>query len=712
MNQAPDLSRLFNPKAVALVGASDRSGWSKVAFNNLKILNYAGNVHLVSRSGGVAHGQQTFKSAREIGEQVDVALLLVPGANVCDALRDLGAAHVPFAVVLAGGFAELGEAGKQAQDEMLAVAREQGISLIGPNCLGFINFTNGAACWTGSMRMPPLHGNISLVSQSGAVATFIKHFAHQQGIGLHCVVSTGNEPSIDLATVLDYLADDPQTRVITLFAETIRDPQRFSQAARRAFSKGKPVLVVKVGRSEITAQAAQSHTGSMVGNDEVFDGICRQLGLIRLRSIEEMVFTADILAKLGPLQGDGVALLGNSGGMGELCADYAHLENIRLPAFAPETIAVLRDVLPPIATPANPLDLTGGSVANPDLFENSLHAVASDPSVALIICVADVPTGNNNDWAPHYLGIIEAINRFTAASKFPLVLTSNATKVVSDKARELLEGSNTHYVAAGTDMMMRAVAHVLNWSAKYRRAVQAGVALNAAGEHGGQGKAAAPSTLPRTERETTQYLASFGVPCVPSALARSEQEAVTAAASIDGPVVLKIVSPDIAHKTEVGGVRLNIAGAAAVAEAYRGISASVAQALPRAQIDGVLVAPMRRDGIELFVGVRLDPQWGHVIAVGLGGVWIEALHDASLRVLPVTANDVIEMLGELRGAKLLAGFRSAPAVDLHAVAQVVARIGDAALGLGGTLDTLEVNPLLAVGARVEVLDALATFATN
>ena len=234
------------------------------------------------------------------------------------------------------------------------------------------------------------------------------------------------------------------------------------------------------------------------------------------------------------------------------------------------------------------------------------------------------------------------------------------------------------------------------------------VALHAADPES-RAPAVLPSPLPSSERHTLDYLAGFDVPVIPSVLARSEQEAVAAAATMDGGLALKIASPEIAHKSDVGGVLLNVVGAEAVAQGFRQIMAAAKAAMPDAFLEGVLVSPMRREGVELFVGVRLDPQWGHVIAVGLGGVWIEALQDVSLRVLPVTPEDVTEMFGELRGAKLLGGFRGAPPVNIPELAQVVTRIGTAALGLGPTLDTLEVNPLLAASGRIEALDALATY---
>lgn len=705
-HSSPDLSLMFNPRSVVLVGASDRSAWSRRAFDNLKELRYQGRIHLVKPSGGTAHGQQTLTSCRDIGEPVDVALLLVPMSAIPDALRDVAAAGVRFAVILASGFAELGPEGRAAQDEMTRLSRMLGVALLGPNCLGFVNFSRGVACWTGSMRRPALYGPISLVSQSGAVATYLTHYAHQQGVGLHCVTSTGNEASLDLAALTAFHAEDSETRVIAMFCESVRNPDRFRRAALRARELGKPIVVLKVGRSEIAVQAAQSHTGALVGDDAVFDGLCRQLGMVRVRSIEELVATAAVLACTGTLEGDGVAFVSSSGGMGELGADYAHIEGVRLPAFAPQTSTALGEILPSIARPANPLDLTGAAMADAGLWSRALRALDNDPQTSLIVALADVPTGVDADWAPHYVAIVEALGGHAKEAHKATLILSNTAKVVTDASRELLATHAIPYVAAGAQMGMRAVRNAIAWSTSFRR-------TRAEAGSGGVSAPFAAGSMgrPNSEREVREWLAGFGVDVVPGVLVRDAAQAINAARAVESAVAMKIQSPDIAHKTEVGGVRLNVSGDAAVAAAYEQIVSGVRAAAPSARIEGVLLSPMRREGVELFVGVRQDAQWGHVIALGLGGIWIEALKDSSLRVLPVSAGDVLEMIAELRGARLLGGWRGSAPVDLPRLAETVARIGDAALALGASLDTLEVNPLLAHGRRVEALDALATYRT-
>lgn len=695
-----DLSRLFNPSAVVLVGATDRSTWSKMAFDNLKLLGFEGQVYVVNRSGGLAHGQQAFKSAVEIGKPVDLALLMVPIVAMADALSDLNAAGIRHAVVLAGGFAETGQEGRDLQDQLVATARGLGISLLGPNCMGFINFNKGAACWTGSMRTPPLKGGISIVSQSGALATVMMHFAHQHGIGLNVVASTGNEAVLGLSDVLRYLVDDAHSRVIAIFAETVRDTPLFREALARALHLGKPVVILKVGCSDLSALAAQSHTGSMVGDDHVFDGVCRQFGAVRVRSIEELVFTAALFECTGVLPDGGVAVLSASGGMGELAADYAHLQNVELPTLAPTTLLALKGILPPMASPANPLDLTGAVVNNPDLFRLCMEVMQDDPAIAVLVCIYDVPTANNGDWAPFAVGSLQAIGQFQPNGNARFLVVSNVVKMVSDRSRSEIEAVQLPYLPCGLDISMRALHHALDWSVRFR-----------ANEHRtGLLSCHIPSLeLPKSEREAIDYLKTFGVPVVPQVLTINAEQAVQAARSMNGPVVLKISSPDIAHKTEVSGVLLNLNDEDAVTRGFNTIMDSVQALKPLARIDGILVSPMRKTGLELFVGIRIDPQWGPVIAVGLGGIWIEMLKDVSLRLLPISIDDVKQMLSELRGAPLLDGFRGGPAVDITLLADAVKRIGDAAMGLGPTLDTLEVNPLLATSDRIEALDALATY---
>lgn len=697
---ASGLESLFRARSVVLVGATERSVWSNAAFANFAHLGFPGRVHVVNRKGGTVYGQPAATHCAAIGEPVDAALLMVPEAAIAEAFADLNAAGIRNAVVLTSGFAEIGAEGAARQEALLAAARAERVTLLGPNCLGFINYADRVPIWTTAPPLPVIRdGRIGVVSQSGATAGFIAAFAHRQGIGLSHQVSTGNEADVSVARVVDFLVDDPATKVIGVFLETVHDAPMLADAARRALAAGKPIVAIKIGASETAARAAEAHTGSLVGDDRVFDAVCRQLGIARVDSIEDLVFTAALMAGLdGPVRDRRLGLVSISGGVCEMAADRAEDALVPVPPIAEATRAALRAELPVFGTPNNPLDVTGGAMLDPALFARSLPAFGADPSFGMIACFMDLP-----DTAEDIAGlrgtIVRAIGegfRGIPGHK-PAVMMSTTLRQVTEAGRGLLAETGIAYLGCGVQHGLGAIGRAFAWSERQARGLPAPPAPPA------------PATdRPRSEHATLAYLASRGVPAVPVTLARAEDAAAAAAAG-HGRVALKIASADIAHKSDIGGVRLNLEGEAALREAYRGILDKVRAARPDAAIDGVLVAPMRdlSAGVELFVGVLRDPLWGPAIAVGLGGVWVEALRDTAIRLLPVRPAEVLEMLDELRGARLLEGYRGRPAIDRAAVASAVARIGDAALALGPGLASLEVNPLLATAEGAEALDALA-----
>ncbi len=404
-----------------------------------------------------------------------------------------------------------------------------------------------------------------------------------------------------------------------------------------------------------------------------------------------------MITRTGPLRPDGLGLVSVSGGACEIVADRAQVTGLPIPPLPDATAAELRAALPAFGTPHNPLDITGGAVLQPDLFEQGLRIMGAQPGFSALVCLFDVPITEEGA-SPFVLAALRHINTGLKAASIPALMMSHTLRPVTDTAMRILDETGLPYVSSGIHHGINALAHALWWSEQLRRAgeeVEPAVPA-----------AAAPAKRPVSERDVLAFLARQGVPVIPAALATDAEQAVAAAQRIGGRVVLKIASDDILHKSDIGGVALNLEGDAAVADAFRRVM-DVAPA--GAHVDGVLVAPMRSGGLELFVGCTRDPQWGPVVAVGLGGLWVEVLQDVSLRPLPVSPAEVCRMLGELRGAKLLAGARGMPPADLGAVAAAVARIGDAALALGPDLDALEVNPLWVKGSEVEALDALATW---
>ena len=688
------LDSFFRPRSIAFVGATDRSIWTRAARVNIKALDYAGKVHYVNRRGGEVLGKLAATSASAIGEPVELALLMVPSEFLVDTFPDLQAAGIRNAVVLSSGFAEAGTAGKEQQQRLVDAARAQGIRLLGPNCLGFVNYVDRAPVWTVPVRGPILPGRFAIVSQSGALAGQMSYFVQWQGYGLSYMVSTGNEADIDVAQVIDYLVDEPNTRAIALFIESVRNAQAFGRAAERALQARKPLVVLKIGASPITVKAAQAHTGSLVGDDRVFDAACRRYGMVRVKTLEELIVTAELMARVGPLGEGGLGVVSMSGGLCEIAADDAESLGVPVPELSPATVDTLRGLLPEFGAAHNPLDITGASMLKPELFERTVRAMQQEPRFAALLTVADVPSDAYDDGAFSRV-IVNHVGKGQADSPIPSVAVSHLLRPATALSQEAIAQGGINYLPCGLHHGVAGFAGAFRWSRRLREGVTPAPVITPA------------TARPRSEQETLAYLSSRGVPVIPARVVGSSAEAVAFARELAQPVALKIASPDIAHKTEVGGVVLNLSGDAEVAAAFDGILERVRKARPDARIEGIAVSPMRERGLELFVGIVRDPHWGLAMAVGLGGIWVEALRDTSQRLLPVSPVDVEAMLGELRGAKLLDGFRGAPAADRAAIAKAVAAIGDAALALGPELVSLEVNPLWVGTGTVEALDALA-----
>lgn len=689
---------ILRPRSIALVGASDGSRWSRAAFDNLVHGGFTGDLHLVNRRGGTVHGRAAVAGCAGLPPGVAMAVVLVPAAAAEGTVRELAAAGVGSVAMLTSGFAEAGADGAALQARVAAAAAEKGVRLLGPNTLGFLNFVDGTRVWTTPVRAPVRPSGVAIVSQSGATALFLAGLAGRQGVGLSYVVSTGNEADLDCASFIEELAADGATRAIALFIETVRDPARFLQAAAAAATAGKPVVVLKVGRTETTAKAALAHTGALVGDDRVFDGVCQQFGLIRVHSAEDLLATAEVAARTGALRPGGLGVISNSGGICEIAADTADAQGITLPGITAETAAVLRQVLPAFATPHNPLDLTGA--ITPEGCGAVVRALGAMPGISALLCPYYEAPAREEEASGRLTDIYTHMGRELRDASVPGFLVSYTAADVSAFAQEVIDSTGLPYLACGLDRAVKALAGVFWWSRW--RAGRDGVAAPGS---------PAPRTAPRpgTERGALEHLQSHGVPVVPAQLARTEEEAAGFAAALGGAAVLKVASAAIGHKSDIGGVALDLRDEGAVREAFRRVSEAARVHAPGALVEGVLVSPMRQRGVELFVGVTRDAQWGPVLAVGLGGIWVEVLQDVALRLLPASPGVIRVALEGLRGAKLLQGARGLPAADLDAAAAVVARIGEAALALGPGLVALDVNPVWVRGSRVEALDALCVW---
>lgn len=704
------LEALFTPRSIALVGASDRSGWSKLLIDSLETVGFDGTWTPVHPKHDTAFGRATVPSLRQLSTPVDLAYILAPQHAVETVLEDAAAAGIRNVVVLAAGYEDDGERGRKRQQRLVDMAIAHDITLLGPNGVGYVNAPAKVAPYGLEIINPLKCGAVSAVLQSGGLASAVLDVHRARSIGLSLLVSMGNEAIVRTVDVVEYLIEDASTKVISLFLEGIRDADRFTALAARALEVGKPIVALKVGSTPEGQRSAAAHTGAVAGDDAVVDAAFRQFGVIRVSSIEEMVVTAGLLAEGPPLTGRRMGVISLSGGLNDIIADRASEEGIQLPAFTARTTARLREgAVPEYGSALNPVDATAFGLAEDSTSDETsrtaaLSAVSEDPEIDFILCmgvaVPEIKPELRSDLVESRTAYLAEV---VAQSPIPVVAMSETFCSLGPYQRELLERYHVHLVG-GMEFGISALGHALRWQERRRRGPVpltqrpcsiAGTALESGTVDG-----------PWPESEGRRLLHAGGVPLVPARLASCADEAVAAAEEFGYPVVLKAQARGLVHKSNVGGVTLDLRSPAAVRNAFADIDGRIRRAMPDGSLEGVLVSPMRRGGVELLAGVKHDPVFGPALAVGLGGIWVELLHDVALRVLPVSRSDVIEMLGELRSAPLLNGLRGTEPVNLQRAAAVIHKLSDVALSLGPRLTSLEVNPFWCRGDQIEALDVL------
>jgi acetate---CoA ligase (ADP-forming) len=697
---AQRLAEFFAPRSLAVVGASDTSGWSRFVAAAAQAVGFSGPLIPVHPVHKTVFGTATVPSLRDLPEPADLAFVLVPTAAVPGVIEDAAVAGVRNVIVLASGYREAGPGGQELETSLVESAASHGIVLLGPNCLGFINTAARAAPFALTVPLPLTSGPVGIALQSGALASVLLSFARSHAIGISTIASLGNEAMITTADVLDHLVADEQTKVICLFLEEIGDPAAFSAAALRADQAGKPVIAMKAGASLAGQQAALAHTGAIAGNDSVVDAVLRQLNVIRVRSVEELLSTAAVLGYNQWPRGRRMGVLTSSGGACDIIADRATALGMEIPEFAPPTTAAIAARLPEFAVARNPLDVTGYVLANArtsplSAIDHALDAAANDPNLDFVVFTGfTLPDAAPPDERAGRLleARLDWLARRIETSRVPVIPMALTCVDIGGYAREQL-GRRGINLLGGMELGTRAISNALRWL-EGRGSVRT---IGAAPIARPRGRQRPPVAW--TESQGRDLLAAHGLPVVPGRLAHSAAEAVAVASVLGKPVALKISSAEHTHKSDVGGVLLDLSSDESIRNGYAQVVTAAGDG------PAVLVTPMRTGGIELLVGVTIDPAFGPVLAVGLGGIWVEVLADTRLLLLPADAADVRAMLGELRGRPLLQGARGSVPADLDALASVIAGIGALACSLPA-LVALEVNPLWVRGDRIEALDVL------
>ncbi|GAA4416137.1 6-carboxyhexanoate--CoA ligase [Advenella faeciporci] len=686
----------FSANAVAVIGASDdvtKIGGRPIQF--LLKYGYKGQVYPINPRGGMIQGLQAYTSIGELPGRADMAVLAVPASATVQALKDCAAGGVRAVVVLSSGFAEAGEEGARLQAELLAIARKNGIRLLGPNCLGTISVAQGVIASFSiilEQSMPPA-GHVGIVSQSGNVGSYAVQNIARRGLGLSHFIATGNEADIDVADGIAALANDPQTHLILCCMETCRDADRLTYALELARKNNKPVVVLKIGSTEQGQAAAASHTGALASSDAVIDAVFRRYGALRVHSIEALLDIAHAASLLLPgklPKGDRITVVAASGGFGIMMADATVKAGLTLATLTEQAKAKIKAVLP-LAGTNNPVDATAQVSSRPDVLYGMLSALMEDPSSDVTQVFLSLSLYNTRLRGVY----MEALQKIRA--NYPerlLVVTSQGP---ADAVKEINELGIP--VFPSIDATAQGLAGLVQMG--HLSNVGEGIPYQGVIE-------SLDRNAFRNEYTAKRALATAGIPVLDEVVVTSADQAGQEASRIGFPVVLKIVSEDIQHKTEIGGVMLNLGNEASVRSAYEQIMQSARKHAPNARLDGVLVTPMVQGGAELIMGISKDPVFGPVVMVGTGGIYAEVLQDVALQAAPVSESEALDMIRSLKLFPILDGARGQPKADVKAAASTLAKLSHFACRYANDVAEIDMNPVLVrpEGQGAIVLDAL------
>ncbi|MDH3287486.1 MAG: acetate--CoA ligase family protein [Betaproteobacteria bacterium] len=699
-----DLERFFNPRAIAIIGASaDLNTISGQPLRFLKGHGYEGKLYPVNPRYEEVAGLRCYPALAEVPEIPELALILVNAARVADVLRQCGQKGVPYVIIFSSGFSEMGGKGVALQQELMAIAREYDMGVIGPNCQGMINVADQVYAGFGSVfnaHYSP--GPVSMVSQSGGFGFSVMNLSSLEGgLPFRQMVTTGNEIGVSTLDFIDYYIQDPKTEIIVGYIEGLKDARRLIEVGEKALAAGKPILMWKVGNTEQGQKAAASHTANLGGAMTLYKAAFRQAGIIQVEDIQDVVDYGRGF-RCGRLpDGNRLAIITISGGAGILMTDECIGRGMQVPPLSAETAAKLREFVPSFGSLLNPVDVTAAIFNDTSLINRTLQVIVDDPNVD---CVAMINASLQGELAEKIAREIVSVAGHTTK---PIFVAWSARETVAPEAYAALDAARIpHYrspVRCG-----RALAVLSGYAESLRRYEQtrseAPLELSVDVARATMSKA----TADVSEHAAKRLLARYGIPVTREELATSSEQALAAARRIGYPVALKVQSPDIPHKTEARAVRLGLASDQEVAPAYDEVLANARAYRKDARIEGVLVQEMAGNGIEAILGAVNDPLFGPAVMFGLGGIFAEVLRDVAFRLAPLTPSEARRMIEEIKGYPVLAGARGAAAADVDALADALVRLSAAAVDLGENFAELDLNPVFVYGKGkgVKAADAL------
>jgi acetyltransferase len=695
-----NLSPFFAPHGVVVVGASQEP--TKLGYamaRNLVQSGYQGAIHFVNPKGGVLFERPVYTRLADVPDPVDLAVLLVPAAAMPATLRDCGARGIPAAILASGGFREVGAEGATLEAECLALAQQYGMRLVGPNCVGLLN-THLPLDVTFLPPPSPTPGHIALISHSGAFCVIVIDWARGQGFGFSHLISLGNQADVNETDVLEPVAADPDTHVITLYLEGVGNGRRFIETARRVGAH-KPLIALKAGRFASGQRAAASHTGALAGQENAYAAAFRKAGIVRANTSEELFDWARALASGRLPGGRAVAVLSNAGGPGVTAADAIEANGLHLAELSPATRQALGQMLHPAASTRNPVDMLAGATA--EHYAASLRILLADPGVDSALVIVPPP--------PTYpaAAVAQALIPVIDSQPKPVVVALMGDTLIQ-AAAQLLRAANVPEYRF-PERAAAALAALVQRAEGLARAELDSVIPPLVGLDSATARARLAGRPPLTPELAGLLLADYGIPVLQPVLAHSAAEAAELALQAGFPAAIKVASPEIAHKSDVGGVLLNLPDAAAVAEGYAQIVANARRARPQATLLGVHVQRMAPSGQDVIIGAVQDPQFGPLVMFGSGGVEVEGLKDVAFALAPLTPTEADELLAATWAGRKLRGYRNLPPADLVAAREALLRLGQLMTDFPEIAE-LEVNPLRVLTQGVLALDVRGRLAAG
>lgn len=693
-----DLTKLLKPKSVAVIGASEKEGFGgDVCRNILTYMEDRSHVYFIHPKRDQVFGVPCYKSVTEVPESVDLMVICTSQKTVIPLLKEGAAKGCGGAVIFASGYGEVGtDEGRANEKELMETARELGIAVMGPNCAGFVNYVDNVQAFAFISDKRDRKGSVGVVSQSGQLCLSLMDCP---GMRFSYSISAGNGKIVQMEDYMDFLVEDENTKVVSVYIEGVKNADKFAAVLKKAADKRKPVVILKAGRSAKGGAIAASHTGSLSGSDASFDAVLKKFGAIRVDDLEELMAMSLMLSTLKQMPKQATfASMNLSGGETGICADVGSLNGIEYPDFTKETLASLKEQLPSYASPNNPLDMTASLSYDADLYAGALRTVMDDPNIGMVL-IGYTLLLEIADPAIHYMyqGIEKVVKEKGENCK-PIAMIPFAENTRNAEYQEKLFNIGVPVLppTVYAFKILRRLADFISYTPENK-------SLSLA-----VGQKKSDETYALSEHDSKKELGAYGVPVPKEVIVTSAEEAAEFAKNTKEALVMKVESADILHKSDVGGVKLNIHGPEEAVQAYNEIMESVSSKRPDAKINGILTVPMLKSGVEMIIGVNNDPQFGPMVMVGMGGVFVELFKDVALYPAPISKAEALDMLRSLKSFKLLNGYRGGAKCDIDALCDTIVSIADFASANRDTLKELDINPLFVYpeGEGVGVADAL------